>query len=199
MAFCANCGAQLEDDAKFCATCGWKAAEEVPAAPAPEYQAAPAPEYQAPSQQPAGFASTVQNFNNTADTTGEYDPAEIQGGKGMSVLAYLGILCLIPLFAAKANRFVQFHVRQGFTLFVAGVALEIINLLAGLIFRAKETYWYWTYYVHTWPYYIFAFICWIGFILIAVLSIIGIVNACKGKAKELPITGKIDLLKIFKK
>lgn len=227
MAFCANCGTQLADDAKFCPGCGQAVnaapvtpatpvAPEAPAAPvapetpvapeapaAPTYQAAPqyqAPQYQAPPQQPQqapnNFVSTVQNFNNTADTTGEYDPADIQSGRGIAWLSYLGALCFIPMFAAKANRYVQFHVRQGFTLFVGGVGLWLIQFITGLIFAKR---WYGLVVGYTWPYYIFAVLCWIGYIFITVLSIIGIVNACKGRAKELPLIGKIDILGMFKK
>lgn len=185
MAFCTKCGAQMEDGAKFCSACG----QTVDAAAEPETE-------QTAQQQAASaannFAATVQNLNNTADTTAEYDPADIQNGKGMSVLAYFGILCLIPMFVEKSNRFVKFHVNQGFTLMLAGIALSIINFLAGVIFAKR---WLGITVGYSWPYYIFAVICWIGFIIVGVLAIIGIVNACKGKAKELPIIGKIRILK----
>lgn len=179
MAFCTKCGAQIDDDAKFCSSCG----QTVGTAPAAEQKTENAAN---------NFSATVQNLNNTADTTADYDPADIQNGKVMSVLAYFGILCLIPLFAEKANRFVKFHVNQGFTLMIAGLGLSIINFLAGLIF-VKRFYGFVVGY--SWPYYIIAVICWLGFIAVAVLSILGIVNACQGKAKELPITGKIKILK----
>lgn len=185
MAFCTKCGAQIEDGAKFCPACG----QTVGAATEPE--AANTAEQQTENAANS-FAASVQNLNNTADTTAEYDPADIQKGKGMSVLSYFGILCLIPMFVEKANRFVQFHVNQGFTLMLAGIALSIINFLAGIIFAKK---WLGITVGYSWPYYIIAVICWIGFIAIGVLAIIGIVNACQGKAKELPLIGKIRILK----
>ena len=42
---------------------------------------------------------------------------------------------------------------------------------------------------------IFSVITWAVGILIIVLAIIGIINAVQGKAKELPIIGKIKILK----
>ena len=36
----------------------------------------------------------------------------------MGVLAYIGILCLIPLLAAKDSEFAQFHAKQGLNLFL---------------------------------------------------------------------------------
>lgn len=178
MAFCTNCGAQLEEGATTCPACGKETG--APAAAQPAQNAA------------NDFVASVQNLNNTADTTAEYSQTDIVSGKGMSVLAYLGILCLIPLFAAKANRFVQFHVRQGFTLMLAEAALYIVNLLAGAVF-ARRLYGFVVGYA--WPYYIFSISCWIGMVLATVLAVIGIVNACRGRAKELPITGKIKILK----
>ena len=178
MAFCTNCGAQLEEGATTCPACGKETG--APAAAQPAQNAA------------NDFVASVQNLNNTADTTAEYSQTDIVSGKGMSVLAYLGILCLIPLFAAKANRFVQFHVRQGFTLMLAEAALYTVNYISSLIFAKR---WYGMVVGYSWPYYIIAIGCYAGLIAATVLAVIGIVNACRGRAKELPLTGKIKILK----
>ncbi len=119
-------------------------------------------------------------FNNTADTTAEYDQNDIQKNKGMAVLAYLSWLVLIPIFAAKDSKFARFHANQGLVLAIAeivcGVALGILSALPfiGWIFGIAEG--------------LLGLVC-LGF------AIIGIVNAVNGKAKELPIVGKFKILK----
>ena len=119
-------------------------------------------------------------FNNTADTTAEYDQNDIQKNKGMAVLAYLSWLVLIPIFAAKDSKFARFHANQGLVLAIAeivcGVVLGILSALPfiGWIFGIVEG--------------LFSLVC-LGF------TIIGIVNAVNGKAKELPIVGKFKILK----
>ena len=112
-------------------------------------------------------------INNTADTTADYDKKDIEDNKLMGVLAYIGILFLVPLFAAKESKFAKFHTNQGILLFIVGVAGAIVGLLPI-----------------------------IGWILAPIISlatlaltILGIVNVCQGKAKELPIIGKYKILK----
>ena len=148
MAFCSKCGAELEEGAKFCALCG--AATEV-------------------KTTADSVAETVKDkfeeFNNTADTTNEYDPADIENNKVMAVLAYFGILVLIPIFAAKESKFARFHANQGLVLWLATIILNAIGIIP----------------------IIGTIISLIGSIAAFVLFILGIINAATGKAKELPI------------
>ena len=156
MAFCTKCGAEIEEGAKFCALCG-EATEAKSTADS--------------------VAETVKDkfneFNNTADTTNEYDPADIENNKVMAVLAYFGILVLIPIFAAKESKFARFHANQGLVLWLAGIILGVIGVIPiiGTIISI------------------------VGSIATFVLFILGIINSATGKAKELPIIGKICLIK----
>ena len=77
MAFCGKCGQKIEEGIKFCPACG--APVEVNATQS------------AQSQQPAGG----------------YNQADIEQNKVMAVLAYFGILVLIPIFAATELRIVS--------------------------------------------------------------------------------------------
>ena len=43
---------------------------------------------------------------------------DIEKNKSVAVLSYLWILCLLPLLTKKRSKFVQFHAKQGFILFV---------------------------------------------------------------------------------
>jgi uncharacterized membrane protein len=95
----------------------------------------------------------------------------------MGVLAYLGILCLIPLLAAKDSEFAQYHAKQGLTLFVAEVVVYAVFWIAAFIF---------------WPLFLISWVIWIGFL---VLAILGIVNVTNHKMAPLPLIGGIHLMK----
>ena len=102
---------------------------------------------------------------------------DITDNKVMAVLAYIGILFLIPLLAAPNSRFARFHANQGLVLFLAEVVLGAAGGVLGLI----------------------PFVGWIissaiGIVCLAFM-IIGIVNAANGKAKELPLIGSFKLIK----
>lgn len=182
MKYCGKCGAQIEDNVKFCPACG--AAAEAPVQePAPVAEAAPAAE-SAPVQNQNDFSQKLQNFNNTADTTAEYDANDIANNKVMAVLAYLGILVLVPIFAAKDSKFARFHANQGLVLCIAAIAYSILyGILSTVI------------YAISWRLGFIVSIIGLVSILFTVLCIIGIINAASGKAKELPLIGKFKILK----
>jgi uncharacterized membrane protein len=178
MAFCSNCGTQLSENSNFCPSCS---------APVGQNAATSNTQSTPPPQQ-----NVFQKINNTSDTTAEYDPKDIADNKVMAVLAYLGILVLIPMFAAPNSKYARFHARQGFTLFLAYIAYSIINFLLRLIKTTR--YILGIPYHHTTPG-IVVFIGWLIGIPLFILSIMGIINAYQGKAKELPVIGKIKILK----
>ena len=128
----------------------------------------------------ADLNEKFNEFNNTADTTAQYDQSDIEQNKFMSILAYISWLVLIPLFAAKNSRFARFHCNQGLVLAIAElVVLVVCSILDGMpligwIFRLIES--------------LFGLVC-------LIYAIIGIVNAVNGRAKELPIVGKFRILK----
>jgi uncharacterized membrane protein len=59
-----------------------------------------------------------------------YTPPPTAGGASsntlMLVLAYLGILAVIPLAAEKNDREVQWHAKNGLVIFVAEIALMVV-------------------------------------------------------------------------
>ncbi len=124
-------------------------------------------------------------LNDTADTTAEYDKVDIEQNKGMAVLAYLGILVLIPLFAAKESKFARFHSNQGLSLCIAAIAYSIVYTILSPIIIAIS-----------WRLSIIVSLLVLFSLVFLVLAIIGIINAANGKAKELPVIGKYKLLKV---
>ena len=111
-------------------------------------------------------------FKNAADNTAECDQADINSNKVMAVLAYLGILVLIPLFAAKDSKFARFHTNQGLLLLLVAILCGVISRIPVIGFIGSI----------------------LGFIS-GIFAIIGIVYAVQGKAKELPLIGKYRILK----
>ena len=160
MAFCNKCGNQLPDGANNCPFCG-----------------APTGNAQQNTQNTQNAQNFVNNMMNTADTTSQFDPQDINDNKGMSVLAYIGILFLIPLLACPNSRFARYHTNQGLVLFLLELAIGVVTSIFAFI-----------------PV-IGGLISAVGGIFTLVLMILGIINAAQGQAKELPLIGKITLLK----
>ena len=167
MAFCNKCGNQLPDGANNCPFCG-----------APTGNAQQNTQNTQNTQNAQNF---VNNMMNTADTTSQFDPQDINDNKGMSVLAYIGILFLIPLLACPNSRFARYHTNQGLVLFLLELAICVVTSIFAFIPVIGPI--------------IGGLISAVGGIFTLVLMILGIINAAQGQAKELPLIGKITLLK----
>ena len=187
MAFCAKCGSPVDDNSRFCPKCGAEIGAAVNEAAGAAQTAAN------DAGAAAGAANNVKQAFNTPDTTAQYDPEDIARNKGLSVLSYFGLLFLIPLFAAPQSKFARFHVNQGIVLciFGAGYAIVVGILTAILTAIATATL--------SWGFFTFVSIIsgllWFLSLAFAVLAVLGIINAATGKAKELPVIGKIKILK----
>lgn len=84
------------------------------------------------------------------------------------ILAYFGILVLIPLLIKKKDKFIHYHSKQGLMLLIVGVGVSIISKLPimGWILGPLLS--------------VAVFIIWVY----------GIVNVLTAKTKPLPIIGK---------
>lgn len=123
--------------------------------------------------------------NTPNDQTNQFDPRDIEQNKVMAILAYFGILVLVPIFAAKESKFARYHANQGLILFIASIVLWIaVSILSYVILAIS---WKLSFIAS-----LLSLALWVG---ILVLSIMGIINAANGKAKELPVIGKFQLLK----
>lgn len=159
MSYCSKCGTQINDGAKFCPSCGTPVAATA-AEPQNDVQPAPAP----------------------SASSGEAQDAE--QNKVMGVLAYLGILVLIPLFAAKESKFARYHANQGLVLCIAAIVYGVAYSILSSVILAIS-----------WRLYFLVSIIGLVGVGFAVLAVIGIINAVNRKMKELPLIGKYKLLK----
>lgn len=177
MAFCGKCGIQVGEDVRFCPGCG-AAMDYAPAQPA-----------SSPLQPQAAPGISQQN------APAGYDAKDIADNKFMAVLAYFGILVLIPWFAAPQSKFARFHAKQGITLLILDAAYIVLSIILNMIQITQTEYILGIpYEIKTTPWFISLLLFLIS-IPIAVLAIIGIINAAKGQVKKLPIIGKLSPIK----
>ena len=112
----------------------------------------------------------------------------------MAVLSYFGPLVLIPWLAAPQSKFARYHAKQGVVLCLLAVAYAIISAILCAIIKVDYTLYGWNTGIKVTPGWLTT-ILWLISIPICILAIMGIVNAVQGKAKELPVIGKIKLMK----
>lgn len=138
MAFCPNCGKEIPEDTKFCPGCGAQigAAEQAP--------------------QPVKEAEALPVF----------EEEELTAGQPWSILAYLSIAVLFPIFMAKDNKYARFNANQGLVLLIATAICTCIP-----------------------------FVGWVLEIPLIVFDVLQIIAVCKKQVRVVPLLGKIKILK----
>jgi uncharacterized membrane protein len=115
----------------------------------------------------------------------EVDADDAEKNKIFGIIAYLGILCFVPLLAAKDSPFARYHANQGTVLFIFWIAISIgvavVNGILGFILPHSLGF--------------LEFLVSLIQIVPVVLVVLGIVNASQGKCVPLPITGGVKLIK----
>lgn len=127
-----------------------------------------------PAGRPAGLTGT-------GGAPGVFTPAaaDVDKNKVMGILAYLGILWLVPLLAAKDSPFARYHCNQGLVLILGSIAGWIVNIVLDMVLVFIP--------VLGW---ILMFLLHFGLIIgILVLAVMGIINAANGVCKPLPLIG----------
>ncbi len=87
--------------------------------------------------------------------------------KIFAILAYLSILCIIPLLLKKDDKFVLAHGKQGLVIFITEVAVFIISIVIGQWFFR------------------------LGLFVLGVLSLWGIIEVLRGREVRLPLIADI--------
>jgi uncharacterized membrane protein len=180
MAFCNKCGKQNNAGEAFCNGCGTPIATD---------GGQQAQQNTADSQQKSGNFFT--GAMNTPET--QYDSADVEANKILSLFAYWGLLFLIPLLGAPNSPYAKFHANQGVVLLISEVALGVVvGILIGIITVIAAA-------IGGVVGGLFALFSGLLYLVLAAYSlgmtILGIVNAVSGKAKELPIIGKFRIIK----
>jgi uncharacterized membrane protein len=158
----------------------WTAAKDVPA-----LSAAPVIVSATGTPNPASVTPVaVSDIVGTPEAL-EVSADDAEKNKIFGIIAYIGILCLVPLLAVKDSPFARYHANQGLTLFLAEiviwVGLSVIDLILRFILPPSLGF--------------------VPFVLSLiqlgplVLIVIGIINAAKGKCVPLPVIGGVKLIK----
>jgi len=170
----------------------WTPANEVPAF---SFRQPPAPAKVQPGTTEAAAVAPVEGSSSTTPVNlsnlvgpGEslevdYDDAE--KNKIFGILAYLGILCLVPILAVKDSPFAKYHANQGLVLFLVEVVLWItLAVISGIAWTIL-------------PSSLFFIVSILQLIYLGPLAllVIGIINAAQGKCVPLPVIGGIKILK----
>lgn len=112
-----------------------------------------------------------------------YDKKDIERGKGMAILSY--ILPPIPYFIEKENKWVRYHAVQGMNLFIIAIAVSIaVSIISSIVLSISWRLWSIT-----------SALTSLVSLAIFVLCVMGIINVCQEKAKELPLINKIKIIK----
>lgn len=158
----------------------WTAASQVPAlnpspAVAPAATAAGTPDITPVA--PSDIIGTPQSLDVDVD--------DAEKNKIFGIIAYLGVLCFVSLFAVKNSPFAKYHGVQGLTLFAVMVALWIVGSILQLVFS----------FILAPAYGVIGALLGLVWLGVLVLAVIGIINAAKGKCVPLPLIGGIRLIK----
>ncbi len=163
----------------------WTPANQVPAF---SFRQPPSPAKIQPSTVPAAVPTTssttpvdVTSLMGTPEAL-EVTAEDAEKNKVMGIIAYLGILCIVPLIAAKDSPFAKYHANQGLVLFLGEVALAIVVNILAFIFAMIGLYF-------------MGFVLSLVWLAPLVLVILGIINAAQGKCVPLPVIGGIKLIK----
>lgn len=126
---------------------------------------------------------------NPNDYTAQYDPRDLRDNRVVAALSYLGLLVLVPIFAARYSYFARFHANQGLVLMICSMGYtvaqrilsSILNIVFGSILPIIPG--------------MFSFVTTLLGLVWVVFFILGIVNAVNGRARELPLIGRFRLLR----
>ncbi len=159
MPFCSNCGAPNDEGSAFCANCGAK----LEAAPQQNQYAAP---------QQGEYHQYQETPQQSFVVDKGYEPSDIEANKIFAILAYIGPLVFVPIFAARNSKFAKFHANNGLVIFITWLLCNILRAIP-----------------------VIKHFVWIISVLVAIVDIIGIVQAIKGEAKPMPVISDINIIK----
>jgi len=59
----------------------------------------------------------------------QFNAKDIEDGKILAAIGYLGILCLLPLILKKNNKFAEEHGKQALVLLIAEIVISFVNII----------------------------------------------------------------------
>lgn len=128
-------------------------------------------------------------FFDTKNETYLFKQDDVDENCNLAMISYIPFLFFVPMIIKPCSGYLRYHGIQGLTMFLTFIILEFFNIIMGAICNSVFNEMLGT---------ILTVIITV-FINLAVLLLIsiGIANAVKGAARELPIIGKYKLLKSY--
>ena len=214
MLICPKCGTELNDGVVYCSKCGTNVTyqnqpSETAQSDAGKQNNAQQSSYRNSTSQQnyngttsdkfkAGVNSAVNKtktfFFNTTDETSMQDASDVQENKFLALVSYLGYFFFIPMIVKPYSRYLRFHGNQGLTLCLYLFAVSIVNTVITSIIGIAGYSGMGALIAVTIINSIISFIFYGSF---ALLAGIGIYNAVKGRARELPVIGRIRILREY--
>jgi len=132
----------------------------------------------------------VENFINTEDHAGEHNKEEMKKYKTSAMLCYIPLLVLFFVLTNKykESKYFSFHANQGLITTLFWVFSVIASNVLKIIFTRESMI------LDNTPMLI-SFICYILYCASFALTLFGIINVANDASKELPVIGKMNILK----
>lgn len=133
--------------------------------------------------QTSGQNETQGNIFTSGKEIGGFDQSDIEQNKAMAGLSYF--IFFLPLIACPNSKFAKFHANQSLLLVLSIIALNIATAVLSAIIVAIS-----------WRlFFLSGLLYTVVNITLGVFGIMGLINGFGGKAKELPIIGKLRIIK----
>lgn len=132
----------------------------------------------------------VEKFMNTKDHVNEHHKSDIEVNRVVACICYIPFLFLLNMFSKnyKDSKYLHFHVNQGIIVSLVWLFVITFTNLLGTIFLKESIF---TTHLPK----IISFINYILHCIAFLYSLFGLVNTYNGNSKELPIIGRIKILK----
>ena len=126
---------------------------------------------------------TKDFFLKTYDETEKFSEEDIDSSAFFAPLAYICILFFVPILIKPKSAFARYHANQGLVLLLTALVSYFVIFVVGLLLNM----------VGLWVFTIALFtVCNCFFVL---CIIVGAYNAMSGYAKEIPLVGRIRIIK----
>lgn len=120
-----------------------------------------------------GEPISANKIPDESDHTAIFDPEDIKRTRLLAALCYCGVLfVIVGLLIEPNSKFIRYHVNQSFVLYVFALFCGLVAIIPFLGWIASV----------------------VGAILVIVFTVMGIVRAVKGEAKDLPLIGKYTIV-----
>ncbi len=114
--------------------------------------------------------------------------ADIRQNKGLALLAYIGVLVVIPMVFGQHSKFARHHTNQGLILFilemVAWAGCKVLMLLGYPVFHLAASV------------YLTSFVGGLIWLVFAVLSLLGLLHVASNSFATLPVIGEYEVINI---